>query len=100
MPKSMLRRYDKYRLSGVPGLNYDTFHEEVTPMIHSVFNVLSIVCLVFGFVSIFASIAIWFAKKGDAPETRAYAERFGIFVGLWVPAFFALAIYFRMVAAG
>ena len=69
-------------------------------MVYSVFNVLSIVCLVFGFVSIIASIAIWFVKRGDNPETKANAERFGIFVGLWVPAFFALAIYFRMLATG
>jgi hypothetical protein len=69
-------------------------------MQNSVFNVLSIVCLVFGFVSILGSIVIWFVKKGDSPETKAYAERFGIFVGLWVPAFFALAIYFRLLATG
>ena len=69
-------------------------------MIYSIFNILSIVCLVLGFVSIFASIAVWFAKRGDTPESRAYAERFGIFIGLWVPAFFALAIYLRILAAG
>jgi len=42
-----------------------------------------------GFASIFASIATWRAAKnsGDA----AHAERFGIFVGLWAPTFFALA---------
>ena len=36
-----------------------------------------------------ASILTWRAAKssGDA----AHAERFGIFVGLWAPAFFALA---------
>jgi hypothetical protein len=44
---------------------------------------------VLGFASIFASIATWRTakKSGDA----AHAERFGIFIGLWAPTFFALA---------
>mgnify|MGYP001127147456 FL=1 len=66
----------------------------------SAWNTLSIICLVLGFVSIFASIGLWFIKKGDNKETRADAQRISIFVGLWVPAFFALAIYFRIIAAG
>lgn len=39
--------------------------------------------------SIAGSIATWRAAKssGDA----AHAERFGIFIGLWAPTFFALA---------
>jgi hypothetical protein len=46
------------------------------------------VCFYLGFVSIAASIAIWFlSKEPDA----AHGERFGIFVGLWAPTFFALA---------
>jgi hypothetical protein len=42
-----------------------------------------------GFASILASIGTWnLAKRsGDA----AHAERFGIFIGLWAPTFFALA---------
>ena len=43
---------------------------------------------VLGFASVGASIAIWNAKKG---EDNAHAERFGIFVGLWAPTFFAIA---------
>ena len=40
-----------------------------------------------GFASVAASIAIWNSTKGyDAP----HAERFGIFVGLWAPTFFAI----------
>lgn len=40
-----------------------------------------------GFASVAASIAIWNNKKGaDEP----HAERFGIFVGLWAPTFFAI----------
>ncbi len=66
----------------------------------SALNILSIICLVLGFVSIFASIAVWFIKKGDTPESIANAERLGIFVGLWVPAFFTLAVYFRLLASG
>lgn len=40
-----------------------------------------------GFASVAASIAIWNSKKGD---DTAHAERFGIFVGLWAPTFFAI----------
>lgn len=42
---------------------------------------------VLGLASVGASIAIWNTKKGD---DRANAERFGIFVGLWAPTFFAI----------
>jgi len=52
---------------------------------------LSLLCFVLGFVSIIGSIAIWFLTGGDAIETKAHAERFGIFVGLWAPTFFALS---------
>jgi hypothetical protein len=40
-----------------------------------------------GFLSIAASIAIWNANKG---QDDAHAERFGIFIGLWAPTFFAI----------
>lgn len=46
------------------------------------------ICFYAGFVSILASIAIWFLNK--SPDT-AHGERFGIFVGLWAPTFFALS---------
>jgi hypothetical protein len=49
---------------------------------------LSDISLVLGFVSILASILAWFTSKG--PDT-AKGERFGIFVGLWVPSFFILS---------
>jgi hypothetical protein len=42
---------------------------------------------VLGLASVAASIAIWNAKKGD---DDAHGERFGIFVGLWAPTFFAI----------
>lgn len=63
-------------------------------------NTVSIICLVLGFVSIFASLGLWFIRKGETPESKADAQRVSIFVGLWVPAFFALSIYFRIIAAG
>ncbi len=51
------------------------------------------VLTVAGFVSILASILIWFMTGGKdgSGEDRAHGERFGIFVGLWAPTFFVLA---------
>jgi hypothetical protein len=48
-------------------------------------------CLVFGFISISASIAIWYFSGGKTPELQAHGERFGIFVGLWAPTFMILS---------
>ena len=48
------------------------------------------VCFVAGFLSIAASIAIWFLA-GNVSGDAAHAERFGIFVGLWAPTFFILS---------
>ncbi len=52
---------------------------------------ISLVCLVLGFLSIIASIVIWNVAKSPDP---AHGERFGIFVGLWAPTFFALSTRF------
>jgi hypothetical protein len=52
---------------------------------------LSVLCFVLGFASIIGSIAIWFLTGGEAAESKAHAERFGIFVGLWAPTFFAIS---------
>jgi hypothetical protein len=60
-------------------------------MNNSVVKNLSALCFILGFVSIVGSIAIWFLTGGEAAETKAHAERFGIFVGLWAPTFFALS---------
>lgn len=49
---------------------------------------LSLVLFILGFVSIIASIAIWYVAK--EPDL-AHGERFGIFVGLWAPTFFILS---------
>ena len=46
------------------------------------------VCFVLGALSIAASIAVWAKAKG---VDKAHGERFGIFVGLWAPAFFILS---------
>ena len=51
-------------------------------------RLLSDVCLYLGFISIIASVATWFTA---ARENRAYGERFGIFIGLWVPSSFILS---------
>ena len=54
----------------------------------SLHKTLSTLCFVAGFLSIAASIAIWFFLKS---EDAGHAERFGIFVGLWAPTFFILS---------
>lgn len=44
-----------------------------------------------GFLSVIASIAIWFTMGGTGNEVDAAAgERFGIFIGLWAPTFMAI----------
>lgn len=57
-------------------------------MTSSTWRILSNICFVSGFFSVVASIAIWFLSK--EPDI-AHGERFGIFVGLWAPTFFALS---------
>jgi hypothetical protein len=57
----------------------------------SLYKNLSNFCFVLGFASIIGSIAIWFMIGGESVESKAHAERFGIFVGLWAPTFFALS---------
>ncbi len=49
---------------------------------------LSDVCLGLGFASIVISIFTWFFRSRQDP---AHGERFGIFIGLWVPSFFMLS---------
>lgn len=53
---------------------------------------LSNVCHILGYASIAASIAAWYMASGESAEAMAAAERFGIFIGLWAPTFFALSI--------
>ncbi|MCB1242662.1 MAG: hypothetical protein R3F31_16165 [Verrucomicrobiales bacterium] len=54
-------------------------------------RLLSNLCFQLGVISIGASIFIWWFLMGDAPEERAHAERFGIFVGLWAPTLLILS---------
>ena len=54
----------------------------------SMIRVLGNICFVSGFASVLASIGIWFLMKEPDP---AHGERYGIFVGLWAPTFFALS---------
>jgi hypothetical protein len=55
------------------------------------FRQMSLLCFVLGFMSIAASIAIWYLTGGKTPELQAHGERFGIFVGLWAPTFMILS---------
>ena len=57
----------------------------------SVCRTLSTVFFQLGLISIVLSIAIWWFLNGDDTETRAHAERFGIFVGLWAPTLLILS---------
>jgi hypothetical protein len=61
-------------------------------MSSSLSRTLSLVSLIAGFISIGASIAIWFLSK--SPDV-AHGERFGIFVGLWAPTFMGLACWLQ-----
>ena len=52
---------------------------------------LSTICFQAGLISVVLSIAIWWLLNGDDVETRAHAERFGIFDGLWAPTLLILS---------
>ena len=44
-----------------------------------------------GFLSVIGSIFIWYSQGGTKEGAdKAGGERFGIFVGLWAPTFFAI----------
>jgi hypothetical protein len=51
-------------------------------------KLMSHVSLMAGLFSIAASIATWLSTKN---HDRAHAERFGIFIGLWVPTLLILS---------
>ena len=70
--------------------------ENSLPLSKESLKLLSEISLAAGFISIAASIITWFSKSGDDP---AHAERFGIFIGLWVPSFFALSHRLSRMAA-
>jgi hypothetical protein len=58
------------------------------PLNQGTLKLLSNLSLAAGFLSIAASMLNWFSKGG---QNRDHAERFAIFVGLWVPSLFALS---------
>lgn len=62
----------------------------------SMLKALSHLCFFGGFASIVAAILVWFLFQSPDP---AHGERFGIFVGLWAPTFFALSDRFERYAA-
>jgi hypothetical protein len=70
-------------------------------MSRNTLKVLSHLCLILGLLSIVGSVFIWTVMRGDAsPEALANSERWGIFVGLWVPSFFALSTRLDRYAGG
>ena len=54
-------------------------------------RILSTICFQGGILSIVLSITIWWFFQGNTPAEAAYAERFGIFVGLWAPTLLILS---------
>jgi hypothetical protein len=53
---------------------------------------LSHLCLILGFISIVGSVLMWTVMRGEGTaEAIAHAERWGLFIGLWVPSFFTLS---------
>ena len=54
-------------------------------------RILSTICFQGGIISIILSISVWWFFNGDDTETKAHAERFGIFVGLWAPTLLILS---------
>lgn len=48
-----------------------------------------------GFASIGLSFATHFASRGN-DDSKAQADRWGIFVGQWAPTFFALGVALRL----
>jgi hypothetical protein len=60
-------------------------------------KLMSHVSLVAALFSIAASIATWLSTKN---HDRAHAERFGIFIGLWVPSLLILSQRLARLAEG
>ena len=54
-------------------------------------GITSDVAYTLGFLSVIGSIFIWYSQGGTKEGAdKAAGERFGIFVGLWAPTFFAI----------
>jgi hypothetical protein len=53
-----------------------------------------------GFASIGLAFATWGVSKLKASDSRAQADRWGLFVGEWTPTFFALGIALKLEEQG
>ena len=90
-PNSLLRQFKEDPLRNlIASRRFDLIDMKPTQ-----YQLLSKLCFVLGFASIIGSIAIWFLTGGQAIDTQAHGERFGIFVGLWAPTFFILSNRFE-----
>ena len=49
-----------------------------------------------GFASIGASWVAHYASRGKSGDSKAQADRWGIFVGHWAPTFFALGVALKL----
>ena len=49
-----------------------------------------------GFASIAASWVAHYASRGKKGDSKAQADRWGIFVGHWAPTFFALGVALKL----
>lgn len=59
-------------------------------------HTLSRILLGLGVASVLASALIWMQCKRHPGDERARCERSALFVGLWAPSLFALAIYVQL----
>ena len=76
---------------------YELFLFTVVQLLNYFMEAIALAFAALGFISIVGSIFIWNIKKGETPEEKAHAERFGIFIGLWAPTFFALAVLAKVI---
>ena len=49
-----------------------------------------------GFVSIGLSFVSHFVSRGKKDDSKAQADRWGLFVGEWAPTFFALGVALKL----
>ncbi|GAB3521044.1 hypothetical protein [Arthrobacter monumenti] len=49
-----------------------------------------------GFASIGLSLLSWLTSRSKTGDSKAQADRWGIFVGHWAPTFFALGVALRL----
>lgn len=53
-----------------------------------------------GFASIGLSIAKWLMTQKKPTDSRAQADRWGLFIGEWAPTFFAIGIALKLEEQG